>query len=167
MTLKLEFPNINHKENYEKLIKDWWEIENLEEISPWRLFSWNNFEDFLENIINDIDNSELWVNAHLFLLVENNKILWAIQIRHHINHQNLIEKWWHIWYWIAPQYRRKWYATKMLELWLIEAKKLWLSKVLITCDIDNIGSKKVILKNWWVFERLTSDWKMNRFWIDL
>jgi len=167
MTLKLEFPNIKHKDKYEELIKEWWKVEGLEEISPWRLFSWNNFKEFLENIINDIDNSVLWVNAHLFFLVENNVILWAIQIRHHINHPNLIEKWWHIWYWIAPQYRRKWYATKMLKLWLIEAKKLWLDKVLITCDINNIGSKKVIEKNWWVFERLTSDWKMNRFWVNL
>lgn len=55
----------------------------------------------------------------------------------------------------------------MLELWLIEAKELWLNKILITCDIDNIASKKVIEKNWWVFERLTNDWKMNRFWIEL
>lgn len=167
MILKLELPNINHKEKYEKLIKLWWKIEDLDEISPWRLFSWINFEEFLDNIINDIDNSDLWVNAHLYFLILNNEILWAIQIRHHINHPNLIEKWWHIWYWIAPQYRKKWYATKMLELWLIEAKKLWLNKILITCEIDNIGSKKVIEKNWWIFERLTSDWKMNRFWVNI
>jgi len=55
----------------------------------------------------------------------------------------------------------------MLELWLVEAKKIWLKKVLLTCDLDNIGSKKVIEKNWGVFERLTKNWSKKRFWIKL
>jgi hypothetical protein len=33
------------------------------------------------------------VNSHLYFLIENQDILWAIHIRHHINHPNLIEKW--------------------------------------------------------------------------
>ncbi len=168
MNLKLEFPNINHKEKYEELIKNWWKIENLEEISPWALFYWNNYEEFLNKIQNMVNNPPKWFSkSSLLFLMENNEIIWGIDIRHELNSDILIEIWWNIWYWIAPQYRRKWYATKMLELWLIEAKKLWLDKVLITCDIDNIASKKVILKNWWVFERLSNNWKMNRFWINL
>lgn len=167
MTLKLEFPNINHKDKYEELIKYWWKIENLDNISPWALFLWNNYEDFLNLTEKYLDNSPTWVNSTLFFLTKNENILWWLQIRHNLWNEVLFEKWWHIWYWISPQYRRKWYATKMLELWLIEAKKLWLDKVLITCNIDNIGSKKVIEKNWWVFERLTNDWKMNRFLINL
>jgi predicted acetyltransferase len=55
----------------------------------------------------------------------------------------------------------------MLELWLIEAKKLWIQKALLTCDIDNIWSNKVILKNGWVFERVTIDGTVNRYWIEL
>ena len=36
--------------------------------------------------------------------------------------------------------RKKGYASEMLRLALIEAKKLGLNEVLLTCDSDNIGS---------------------------
>lgn len=162
----LQFPNITHKKAYEKLIKEWWEAEKIP-TSPWRLFAWKDFEDFLSIVKNDISNNENWVNSHLYFLVEWDEILWSIQIRHTINHPNLIEKWWHIWYWVAPKHRRKWYATIMLNLALKEAKKILLEKVLVTCDVDNIGSNKTILKNWGVFERIANDWETNRYWIDL
>jgi len=55
----------------------------------------------------------------------------------------------------------------MLKLALIEAKKLWLKKVLITCYISNIWSNKTILNNLWIFERITKDWLDNRYWIEL
>jgi len=166
MTLKLEFPSEKHEKMYNLLIKEWWEIEKIP-TSPWALFRWNNFKEFLEITKNDVNNNKRWVNWHLFFLTNATEILWAIHIRDHINHPNLIENWWHIWYWISPKYRRKWYATKMLELWLLEAKKLWLKKVLITCYLDNIWSNKTILNNWGVFERITKDWVNNRYWIKL
>jgi len=166
--MKLEFPNISHKDRYKKMISKWWKLENLDKMSPWALFLGDNYEKFLEITNEYKKNWKSWVNSDLYFLIDNlENIVWAIQLRHHINHKNLIEKWWHIWYWIAPEFRKKWYATKMLELWLIEARKIWLEKVLITCSISNIASKKVIEKNWGIFERLTKDWTMNRFWIKL
>ncbi len=164
--LKLEFPNISHKLEYENLLEDWRSAEDIP-TSPWKLFAWESFEEFLEIIQEDITNNSNWVNSHLFFLIENQEILWAIHIRHNINHPNLIEKWGHIWYGIAPKFRQKWYATKMLELALWEAKKLWIHRALITCNIENIWSNKVIQKNGWVFERVTSDGTANRYWIEL
>lgn len=164
--LKLEFPNESHKIMYEKLIEEWWEAEDIP-TSPKALFIWKNFNEFLSLNIKNITNSDIWVNSHLFLLLDGVEILWGIHIRHHIHHPKYNENIWHIWYWILPKHRRKWYATKMLELWLFEAKNLWLEKVLITCSLDNIGSKKVIIKNWWVFERTSKDWNDNRYWINL
>jgi predicted acetyltransferase len=38
---------------------------------------------------------------------------------------------------------------------------------LITCNVDNIGSAKVIENNAWVFERLTNSWDKKRYWIRL
>ena len=40
----------------------------------------------------------------------------------------------------------------MLELALKEAKKIGLSKVLITCDDDNIGSARVMEKNGFILQ---------------
>ena len=157
---------------YDKLIKEWWKAEEIP-VSPRVLFKGKDFKQFLEITKNMISNTDkTLVNSSLFLLTDGIEILGAIDIRHHINHPNLIEIWWHMWYWIAPKHRKKWYATKMLELWLIEAKKLWLKRILITCHIDNIWSNKVIIKNWWVFERISSkriskDWYYNRYWFNL
>ena len=166
--MKLEFPNESHKENYENMIASWWKIENLSEISPWALFLWKNFEEFLEITNEHKINSKSWVNSDLYFLIDDVKnIVWAIQLRHTLWNTVLKEFWGHIWYWISPEFRKKWYAGKALELLLIKAKEFWLEKILITCEINNIASRKVIEKNWWIFERLSKCGKYNRFWINL
>lgn len=57
----------------------------------------------------------------------------------------------------------------MLRLALIEAKKLGLEKVLVTCYDDNIASAKVIENNGGVFERFAvrDEKKYRRYWITL
>jgi len=168
--LKLVFPNITHKNAYEKMIKEWWKIEKIPN-SPTRLFVWKDFEEFLQIITKDITDCEWWVNATLFFLIEdwNDDIIWALHLRHSINNPKLSSFWWHIWYWIAPKYRKKWYCTKMLELWLQEAKKLWIEKLLICCDETNLWSMKVIINNWWIFEsKIKHDWIISdRYWIEI
>lgn len=166
--MKLELPELKHKKDYEQLIKEWSEFEDINETSPWALFYWNNFEEFLDKVGNYRTNSPEWfVNSSLFLLVDDYNIIWAIDIRHSIESPVLNEIWGHIWYWIRPKYRKQWYAREMLKLWLVEVKKLWIGKVLITCTFDNIASNKIIQNNWGIFERKSNDWKMNRYWIEL
>lgn len=53
----------------------------------------------------------------------------------------------HIGYSVKPPERRKGYATEMLRLGLIQAKKIGISKVILDCRVNNIGSKKVIEAN--------------------
>lgn len=144
--LRLEFPNYTHQKIYENMIQEWRDFEETP-TSPGRLFIWNDYTEFLSEIQKDVTDNQRGVNATLYFLFEGEKILWAIQVRHHIEHPNLKETWWHIWYGIRPSERKKWYATMMLKMWLIEAQKLWIKKVLISCEPDNIGSEKVILKN--------------------
>ena len=167
--LKLEFPNKKHKTAYEDMMKEWKQKEHTP-TSPWMLFKGNNYKEFLEIVTQDTVNSIRWVNSHLFFLTNNdNEILWSIQIRHHINHPRLKVRWWHIGYWIKPSARWKWYATEMLRLWLLEAKDLSISKVLITCYSDNLASRRVIEKNGWKFEKeIEFEWeKINRYWIKI
>lgn len=163
--LKLVFPNENHKSAYEDMLKNW-----LGQKAPNILFTANDFEEFLSNVSADIYWKEWRVPSHLFFLVDDeidNQIIWAVQIRHHINHPNLIESGWHIWYGINTKFRWKWYASKMLEMAKQESKKLGIEKVSITCDISNIASNKVIQKNWWVFEKKVKDWEKNKYFINL
>lgn len=162
--LKLEFPNNSHKDAYEDMVKTW-EWQKAPEI----LFTVKDFEEFLLVANNDISWVEWKVPAHIFFLVDddiNNEIIWAVQIRHHINHPNLIEAWWHIWYGINTKFRWKGYAKILLNLALDKVKELGLDikKVSITCDISNIASNKVIQNNWWVFEKTVKDWTKNKYW---
>jgi predicted acetyltransferase len=53
----------------------------------------------------------------------------------------------HIGYRIRPSERRKGYGTRLLTLTLAEAKKHRLREVLLTCDSDNIGSRRIIERN--------------------
>jgi len=157
---------------YEELCK---EIDNFpqELIHPDNIyaFRWEKYIQLLENVRWDRDGTREWrVPSTAFFWVEGRKIIWAIQLRHHINHPNLKYRWGHIWYWVRPSERQKWYASKMLSLVLAEAHNIWLDSVLITCDVNNIGSNKVIQNNGWLLEKecLHEDGtSFNRYWITL
>lgn len=92
-----------------------------------------------------------------------------IDLRHHINHPILNVWGGHIGYSVLYEERRKGYAKEMLKLVLDECRNLGLKKVLITCDVDNIGSRKVILAKRGIFEKnVDVDQSMKeRYWITL
>ena len=102
---QLEFPNLSHKQSYLEMISEWRGFEVP--TSPGKLFAGENFEDFLSIVENDITNNPDGVNSHLFFLVENGRILGAIQVRHSIDHPRLIEVGGHIGYGIRPSERGK------------------------------------------------------------
>lgn len=87
-----------------------------------------------------------------FLLDEDrNRLLGAVNIRHYLN-ETLLKGGGHIGDGIRPSERRKGYATEMIRLALIECRKLGIDRVLMTCEKNNIGSAKSILKNGGVLE---------------
>ena len=53
----------------------------------------------------------------------------------------------HIGYRIRPSERRKGYGTRLLAMTLAEARLRGLNDVLLTCDSDNIGSRRIIEHN--------------------
>lgn len=77
----------------------------------------------------------------------------------------------HIGYNIRPSERGKGYGARILALTLERARELGLSRVLLTCDADNLRSARVIVRNGGV---LTSegysplrDARVSRYWIAL
>lgn len=58
----------------------------------------------------------------------------------------------HIGYSIRPSKRRQGWGKKILALALYEARELGLKRALVTCDSDNIGSRKIIEHNGGQFE---------------
>ena len=96
-------------------------------------------------------------------------IVGRVSIRHALN--PYLERFGgHIGYVVVPEYRRQGYATAILRQSLqIAHQKLGLTRVLVTCDDDNVGSIKTIEKNGGVFESIVippdGDKPKRRYWI--
>ncbi len=150
--LHLISPNISHKSRYLAMIEEWKHHEIP--TSPWALFHWETYEVFLGNRKVDLVSNFFGVPAILFFFMDDMSILWAIQIRHTLDHLDLLNFHGHIGYGLRPSARGKWLSREMLSLGLTEAKKLWLDTVMISAYEENIASWKTIERCGWVFDRI-------------
>lgn len=67
-------------------------------------------------------------------------------LRHELT-ERLLNKGGHVGYDVRPRARRRRHATAMLRAVLPQAAALGIDPVLVTCDTDNIGSRKAIEAN--------------------
>ncbi|PFI22947.1 GNAT family N-acetyltransferase [Bacillus cereus] len=112
-------------------------LQNFDSLDEW--FEKVSIQEIGENLpCNRVPSSQ-------FLSFEKEELIGFVNIRHRLNPELLLESG-HIGYSVHPNKRRQGYATKQLQLALVEAQKLGLQKVLITCDKSNIGSAKTIQK---------------------
>jgi predicted acetyltransferase len=109
-------------------------------------------------------------DSYFLIRKADGKILGAINIRHRLN-DHLQKRGGHIGYGVAPSERRKGYAGLMLKQALVICRdQLKIDRILITCDKDNIGSNKTIIKSGGILENEARDDKDNifcRYWIKL
>jgi len=116
----------------------------------WGLQRYENYHEWLEVITNlkALQPSDDNVPSTTYFCVQknNNKIVGTIQLRHALNDQ-LRKLGGHVGYSVRPTERGKGYATKMLALVLVEAGRLGLSKIMVTCDKSNLSSARVVVKN--------------------
>jgi len=103
-----------------------------------------------------VPDTELW-------WAEGDEYLGRIAIRHRLT-PRLLEVGGHIGYDVRPSARRRGHATEMLRQALAIAAGLGIERALVTCDVDNIGSRTVIERNGGVLEDERAG-KL-RFWID-
>lgn len=131
-----------------------------------------NYQDMLkrlENRRNGIKIANRDVPATVYFIIDNNKLVGTIDLRHELN-DNYFSRLGHVAYYIKPEERKKGYATKALSLALEKYKKQKIEKVLITCLEDNVASRKVIEKNGGKLEKsfyddITKKY-IQRFWIN-
>jgi len=133
-------------------------------------------EQWLADVRNYMDPAtvpEGKVQATQFLTVReaDDRLVGMIQVRHTLN--DYLRKFGgHIGYSIRPGERRRGYATEQLRLVLPWCKGLGLDRVLITCYVNNEGSRRTILKNGGTYECTNCDpdrdgRKLELYWIDL
>jgi predicted acetyltransferase len=141
-------PSIEYKKAYIEMVEEW--IKANEKIIPWVLrIDYSNFDALVrcfKNQSKGIQLKEGMVPSSTFWLMQDDKIIGAVNIRHFLTPQ-LLNIGGHIGYGIRPSERSKGFGTEMLRLALKKAKDIGIDKALITCDKDNIGSAKVIENN--------------------
>jgi predicted acetyltransferase len=162
-------PNKELKTEYLAMIAEW--NHSGEKKVPWVLDEESDeFEAMLsrwEDYSRGIGIKEGFVPHSTYWLVRNdNKVLGAVNIRHELN-DCLRNRGGHIGYGIKPSERRKGYAKEMLRLALEIARKLNITRALITCDKENIASARTIMGNGGVFdsESVEDGVVFQRYWL--
>jgi predicted acetyltransferase len=133
----------------------------------------NDFPRFVHHLLLQRDRSQVepgLVPFSDYWLIDNDEYIGRLSVRHELN-DFLFRIGGHIGYEIRPSKRRRGYGYKILFLGLEKARELGFRRVLLTCDEDNIGSKKIIERNGGVFENATyvagGSVRKLRYWIDL
>ncbi len=133
--------------------------------------SFREFLDFIETCARGEYKPEIYVPQSTFFLSDpQGRLLGITRLRHHLNAELEIEGG-HIGYAVRPSARRQGCATRQLSLMLDQARGIGLTRVLVTCDDDNVGSARTIEKNGGVLEdrRVSPDSGklIRRYWIAL
>jgi predicted acetyltransferase len=105
-----------------------------------------------------------WVPCTFLWITDGDEVIGSIAVRHALNAW-LLQKGGHIGYSIRPSRRRQGHASRALELALDRAGELGLERVLLTCDLDNDGSRRTIESNGGVLEDVREG--KQRWWIAL
>lgn len=166
--MELIQPCIEYKSAYLDMMKDW--EATSEDLVPFPLdYDYSDFPAFIEkcNSFRTIQDPG-FVHHSTFWLMAEGKIVGVSNIRHYLTNK-LLKEGGHIGFGVRPSFRKMGYATKILKLSLIEAKKLGIDKVLVTCAKDNIGSSKTIIKNGGILwkEHFYNDRFTLNYWIAL
>lgn len=177
MNIELVKLTVEYKEQLFDMLTEWKNdiIVNHTDTSPWKIWAvdFHDFDSYLKSL--DALNAEQaaengWVpDTTLFCLDKDRNIfVGAVNIRHFLN-DKLLKTGGHIGDGIRPSERRKGYATAMISLALDECRKLGISKVLMCCTKNNIGSAKSIIYNGGVLENeVEEDGHIEqRYWIQL
>ncbi|MDQ3627809.1 MAG: GNAT family N-acetyltransferase [Actinomycetota bacterium] len=105
------------------------------------------FATYVQRVVADADPAsprpDGFVPSTTLWWVEDDTYLARIAVRHSLTPW-LLEQGGHVGYDVRPSARRRGHATAMLRASLPVAAGLGIERLLITCDHDNVGSRKVI-----------------------
>jgi predicted acetyltransferase len=121
-----------------------------------RAATFADYVSCLEEWSRGVNLPEDHVPASFYVGVVDGIIVGRLSLRHGLNDfLRLIGG--HIGYAVRPTQRGHGYAKEMLRQSLPLAAALGIEQALVTCDVDNVASRKVIEANGGVFERIIED----------
>ncbi len=150
---KLVLPSKKYKKSF---LKDFLYLQkkpSLEHAS-WGIYSnkkiiskdFAGFVSFINSQSKGLNLLKGYVPHTIFWLVEDEKFLGTLSIRHKLT-PHLKKIGGHIGYEIAKKFQGRGYGKLILKLGLKKARNLGIKKALLTCDVTNVRSKKVIEGN--------------------
>jgi predicted acetyltransferase len=129
-----------------------------------------HFDEYVEMLLlKETDPMPGWSAETVFWSVIGSEYVGRISLRHELI-GNLLNYGGHIGYDVRPSMRRRGFGTQQLALCLQEARERGFTRVLITCDDDNLGSIRIIEANGGVLEDKRDNGRptlTRRYWITL
>lgn len=160
MKLKLILPNKKYLKSWQNYLRDFIANGNPEDRISYekhlastkkpKYFTWLAWDRAGKNLEKGM------VQQTMYWGIVNNQVVGRISFRHKLTKQ-LRGRAGNIGYATAPKKQGKGYASEMLKQLLLKVKKLGYKKVLLTCDEDNIPSRKTIEKNNGKIEKIALD----------
>lgn len=137
-------PNNKYQESFENYVMAYRKVKDEHYFNKYKK-ALEDFQEYLEDLYNyshGIDLSKEEVKTSTFWLIDKKEVVGVVRIRH-----QEVDCAGHIGYDISPYCRNKGYGFQILKLALEEAVKIGIEEVILTCNIDNTASKKIIEKN--------------------
>lgn len=170
--IQLVKPSVVYKDSF---LDAWDEMKTESDKSSWIYGRFDSFDpknDF-SSYVNELNRRCLeppanHVTGDVYWAVLENEVVGRIALRHDLN-EDLKNVGGHVGYIVRPSYRGRGIASEMLRQILMTETARNISKLLLTCDPDNLASQRTIEKNGGIF---TSSYesgqiKKTHYWINM
>ena len=137
-------PDIKYQKSFENYVLSYRKINDEHYFSKYKeaLVDFQNYLAVLYNYSQGIELPRGIVAYSTFWLIDKEEVVGVVRIRHKV-----VKYGGHIGYDISPEHRKKGYGNFILKLALEKAKEIGLKEVILTCNINNIASRKIIEQN--------------------
>lgn len=136
--MKLIVPTSKHENAYKIMIADY--VHKDSQIDKHFLEASFDYDDYIKSVKKKMDEK----TQYQWLLIDEHDVIGTVRLRLALEDGEAKDEHGHIGYDISPSYRGLGYGKLILKLVLEEARKQGMSKVLITCAVDNGASQKII-----------------------